>query len=293
MPSNKSQINKLNDVDGFIIGIDNFSWYVPLTVKIDELEELVSEIKKKEKKIFISLNKLMYNEDIPLLKEYLLVIDKLNVDGIMFDDLAIYRLSKSMALKTPLIWFSAHLFTNYRTANYWSKKGVKGGVLSLEMPIDHIETISDNTDMKLMMYGYGYLPMFVSSRSLISSYFKYLGKEKEQKLYHMYEESHDSSYPTYEMNEGSIILSSEILNIINELPLLDKRVEYIILSGLNIPDDSFINICGYYIEALNNINNKSKLNELNNLVTAHSPARTDKGFLYKETIYRVKNDGER
>lgn len=293
MPSNKSQLDNINNVEGFIIGIDNFSWYIPLTVKINELEELVSKIKKKEKKIFISLNKLMYNEDIPLLKEYLLVIDKLNVDGIMFDDLAIYHLSKSMNLKIPLIWFSTHLFTNYSTANYWYKKGIEYGVLSLEIPIDHIQIISDNTDMLLMMYGYGYLPMFVSNRSLISSYFKYISKGKNEDLYHMYEESHNSSYPTYEMNEGSVILSSEILNIINELPLLDKRIEYIILSGLNIPNDSFISICDFYIDALNNIDNKGKLNELNNIVTANSPARTDKGFLYKETIYRVKNDGER
>lgn len=293
MPNNLSNILEFQNIDGVIIGVKNFSWYVPFETSIDDLEEIVLKLKSAKKEIFISLNKLMYNEDIPLLKEYLLVIDKLNVDGIMYDDLAILNLSKSMSLKTPLVWFGVHSFTNGKTANYWLTKGVKRGVLSTEITLDHIIEIKNETTMELMMYGYGYLPMFVSSRPLLSSYFEHIGLNKEDKIYHMWEKDRKMSYPTYETPHGTIILSAEILNTVNELKTISENVNYLILSSLNIEHKQFKSICNHYLDAINNINDKKITDEMSKMVTEESPARTDKGFLYKETVYRVKNDGER
>jgi len=293
MPNKLSKIDEFKDSAGFIVGIKNLSWYIPLEITGDELITLSSSIKKRRQKLFISLNKLMYNQDIPLLKEYLLLIEQLNIDGIMYDDIAVYNLSKSLSLKTPLVWFGTHSFTSFHTANYWYQRGVKSGLLSTEITLEHIMEIKDNTDMSLMMYGYGYLPMFVSSRPLLTSYFKHIGSNKEDKTYHMYEEARNMSYPTYETETGTIILSSEIINTINELPVINNIIDYLILSGLNIDDDKFYNIYECYTKAVANLNDKATINDMNSMVIKDSPVKTDKGFLYKETIYKVKNDGER
>lgn len=288
MPTKLSEIDNFKDSAGFIIGIKNLSWFVPLEVTMDDLNNLVSRVKKNGKAIFISLNKLMYNQDIPLLKEYLLIMEKLDIDGIMYDDVAIYNLARSLCLKTPLVWFGTHSFTNYHTANYWYDRNVKYGVVSTEITLDHIKEISRNSNMSLMMYGYGFLPMFVSSRPLLSSYFRHINGHKEDKIYHMYEEARKMSYPTYESDSGTVILSSEIINSINELPIINESVEYLILSSLNIPSDIFQNIYESYTMAIANIDNKDILNDINSRVISESPAKTDKGFLYKETVYRVK-----
>jgi putative protease len=288
MPNNLSNIEENKDSDGFIIGVKDLSWFIPLELSIEEIKDIVPKIKKEGKKIFLSLNKIVYNQDIPLIKEYLLIIDNLDIDGIMYDDIAIFNMSRTLSIKTPLVWFGTHAFTNYHTANYWYKKGVKHGVVGTEITLDHIKEISDNTDMSLMMYGYGYLPMFVSSRPLISSYFEHIGSIKEDKVYHMYEAARKMSYPTYEDSKGTIILSAEIINTINELPTINKVVDYLILSSLNISNDKFLKICNNYREALLNLENKEKLIEISRVVTENSPAKTDKGFLYKETVYRVK-----
>jgi putative protease len=293
MPNDLTNIDNFDKCDGFIVGIKNFSWFIPYEVTIDKLKDVVSKVKEKNKKIFVGLNKLMYNQDIPLLKEYLLVIDALDIDGIIYDDLSILKLSIDSGIKTPLIWFGVHFFTNHFTANYWYKKGVKGGILSTEITLDHIKEIRCNTNMTMMMYGYGYLPMFVSSRPLISSYLKYIGKPKEHNLYHMYEEQRKSSYPTYEKENGTIILSSDIINTIDELPDISNTVDYLILSSLNVPNDNFINIFNHYVEALSYLDDKKVLKEISYKVKEDSVSKTDKGFLYKETVYRVKNDGER
>jgi putative protease len=293
MPNDLTNIDNFSESDGFIIGIKGFSWFIPYEITVDELKDIVPKVKEKNKKIFISLNKLMYNQDIPLLKEYLLVIDKFNIDGIIYDDLSILKISKELGINTPLVWFGIHSFTNHFTANYWYTKGVKTGILSTEITLDHIKEIRSNTDMRMMMYGYGYLPMFVSSRPLISSYFKYIKKDKKNITYNMYEEQRKLSYPTYEKENGTIILSSDIINTIDELPELNNTIDYLILSSLNIPSNSFNKIYSHYIESLSYLDNKTILKSISNKVKEDSTSRTDKGFLYKETVYRVKNDGER
>ncbi|HHT38501.1 MAG TPA: hypothetical protein GXZ95_03710 [Mollicutes bacterium] len=232
---------------------------------------------------------MMYNEDIPLLKEYLLILDSINVTGIIYDDLAVLNIVKNLKLNIPLVWFGIHSFTNYYTSNYWYEKGVKYGVLSTEITLDQIKKISNNTKLITMMYGYGYLPMFVSARPLITSYFKHINKPYEKKVYNMYESQRNKTYPTIENEEGTIILSSDIINTIEELPDISKMVDYLILSSLNISKDKFTNIYEYYIKALSFLDNKEELKKISQDVSNESDHKTDKGFLYKETVYRVKN----
>lgn len=292
MPSKLSVIKDFKDSEGFIIGIKGYSWFIPLELGIDKLESLTKKIKKAHKKIFICINKLIYNQDIPLLKEYLLHIEKIGIDGLLYDDIAVIQLAKSLKLKTPLIWFGMHNLTNYYTANYWYNKGIKTGLLSTEITLNDINNIYNNTDMSLMMYGYGYLPMFVSSRPLISSYFKHIKAHIKNKVYYMFEGSQKRLYPTYQRDNGTFILSSEIINTIDELPSINETIEYLILSSLNINDNKFKKIYKNYVKGLKNINNREELSKINDSVIKKSPALTSKGFLYKETVYRVKNDAE-
>lgn len=86
---------------------------------------MTSRLKQEGKEIFVSVNKMMYNEDIPLLKEYLLILDSINVTGIIYDDLAVLNIVKNLKLNIPLVWFGIHSFTNHYTSNYWYEKRCK------------------------------------------------------------------------------------------------------------------------------------------------------------------------
>lgn len=80
-----------------------------------------------------------------------------------------------------------------------------------------------------------------------------------KKVYNMYESQRNKTYPTIENEEGTIILSSDIINTIEELPDISKMVDYLILSSLNISKDKFTNIYEYYIKALSFLDNKEEL----------------------------------
>ena len=110
-------------------------------------------------------------------------MEDIDIDGLIFDDLAVFNMAKSLKIRTPLVYFGVHFLTNQYTSNFWYEKGVQYGILSTEITLDHIQEICNNTKMTTYMYGYGYLPMFVSSRPLISSYFKHIGKTRMSKKY--------------------------------------------------------------------------------------------------------------
>jgi collagenase-like PrtC family protease len=124
--------------------------------------------------------------------------------------------------------------------------------------------------------------MFESSRELLSNFFKYINKEKKNKLYYVYEEERNKYYPIYEQNKETYILD-DIINGIRELKdIKENNIDYIILNGLLHKSKHFMFIVRCYIEALKDNNKINELYEkLNNKNT---------GFLYKETIYRVKNE---
>ena len=79
-------------IDGLILSLKNYSSQSYLTYTFEEIEQIIKD--NPDKEIFINLNKNFFNDEIESLKEILLKIDKLNVKGIFFYDLAILQLKK-------------------------------------------------------------------------------------------------------------------------------------------------------------------------------------------------------
>ncbi len=286
IPSKKESLQDLikSKGDGFILGIKGFTIFNHNLFEIEELKEIVSKLKKYNKEVFIALNKLIYNQDIPLLKEYLLILEEIKVTGIIYQDISIVNLKEELKLKTPLVWHQLHLVTNYKSCNYWYQKGIEYGYLANNINLDDIFKIKKQSKMKLLMDGYGYVPIFYSSRKLLTNYFVYLNKKKEQELYYLTKEG--KFYPIYEDNFGTYILSPHILSVITELPsLINRQLDYLVLNGLYIDDSSFAKIIDYFSQAFNNLDLTEALNKKIALISPHPLSLN---FLHQQTIYRVK-----
>lgn len=292
IPNNINEFNKYNDtkIDGYIIGLKGYSIFNNCLLTIEEMDNIIPSIKNAKKEVFILINKLMYNQDIPSLCESLKIIDKLDVDGIIFDDLSILNLKDELGLKTNLVYGGNHLLTNHYTANYYLNKGVNFGLLATEITLENIIKIKENTKMKLMMNIYGYLGMTNSSRKLIANYFEYINKQKEHNLYYIHEHVRKEDFPIYEDENGTYILNSKIMNGSMVIPELIKAdIDYIIVNGLNINTDLLFEVTNKIIEIKDNYHEKGLVNtkakEISDLT-----GQTDYGFLYKETVYKVKNN---
>lgn len=280
MPSSIKQIKDLNDsIDGVIVGLNKLCINMPVNYTKEEIFEIIDICIDNKKEIFISLNKNMFNSDLDYLKEILIELDKKEITGIMYYDIAIVNIKDELKLKTPLVWNQEHLTTNYLTSNYWYDFGAKYTYLSSEITIDEINEISDKVLSKTMINIFGYLPMFVSRRHLVKNYLETFNLNDSSKI--NYIEKEGNKYQIIDTNDGTVAYSAHVLNGITEV--LNTKADYMVLNSFSIDDDKFKEVVNMFKTV--NKDNQDKYKE-----QIDSMFKTNLGFLYKETIYKVKRN---
>ena len=247
-------------IDAFLLPIENLSINYIHTFSLEKIKE----IKKLNKEIFIIINKNIHNNELFLLEKTLKEIENLNINGIVFYDIALVNLKQKMHLKTPLVWNQEHLTTNYGTVNYWYNKGVEYAYLSSELTKREIDEIKNNAKAKLFVNVFGYIPMFTSKRHLVNNYLETFNlKSKNQNTIR----KEGKIYPINDTNLGTTVYSNYILNAVD----IDfNKIDYLVFNSNLIDEKDFINVLKDYKEK-----HKNKF-----------PKET--GFLYQETIYKVK-----
>ena len=279
MVGTKKDVLKVSPyTDAFLLGVQDFSTNFACYFTVAEISKLVNELPEKE--IFVSVNKNMHEQDLEPLKKLLRKLNNLNIAGIYYYDPALVLLKQEGIIKHPLIWHQEHLTTNYATCNFWHQAGVSGACLSGEITLKEILEIQKHVTMPLTVPVFGYLPMFVSRRNLVENYLKIFHLPKKGEHYQIRKEGY--TYPIINDSMGTQVYSSHILNAYRELSILkEARISYVLLNGFQIPSDIFLEVLKLYQSEDGNEEVESQISDLLN-------QNTDKGFLYKETIYRVK-----
>lgn len=277
IPSNMKMIKRLkNKVDGYILGIENLSVNMPYYFKLNEVLDVIK--KNSNKEIFVILNKNMHDSDLEMLKETLLELNRTNVKGIIYYDISIVNLKDELGLDLELVWNQEHMTNNYFTINYWKEHGVNYTWLSNDITLKEIKEIEENVDSKLMIELFGYVPMFTSYRHLVNNYLETFDLRQKEEYYI---EKEGKSYSIVDDKNGTTVYSSNILNGLYESVELNN-LDYIILNSYNIDEDCFEIV----VELFNNANDKNKI-EYKKIID-NMFKNTDSGFLYKETVYKVK-----
>ena len=269
IPNSLDQIKKCeNYIDGVVVGLKGLSVNVNLYLTIEEINAL-----KIDKEVFVAINKNIHNKDLDVLTNALKNLK--NIKGILYYDAAVVRLYNQIKPNYDLVWSQEHLATSAVTCNYWYQNNVNYAYLSAEITLDEILEIGESTSMKLMVPIFGYLPMFVSKRHLVKNYLEYFKLKDDSELNFL--EKEGKIYPIID-SEVTMVYSANILNGISALEPLENKIEYVVLNAFNIDDEKFLKVCEIY-------KNRKNLEEIETMFS-----NLDTGFLYKETIYKVKKN---
>ena len=288
LPSNDNlDLYSHQGFDGFVIGIKKYSSNFNNLVDYNDLETIIEKIKKTDKKIFIALNRLYYNEEIESVKELVKKLQKLNIDGIGYTDLGLLNILNELNYDKEIIWLSNHLGANSKTINFLEKRNVDMALLSTEINIDEILSIKKNTNIKIGVKLYGFLNMATSSRKLLSNYFEFINEKKDKDLYYFNVKGNDDKFLIVE-EKNTNFFTNKVLNGINYFPiLLSNNIDFIFLDNYLLNEVKFYNVIEAYSSLRNAPNDKKFLEALNKVVIENTFYDTFDGFLNKKTVVKV------
>lgn len=283
IPNSKQMIKQALDLyDGIIIGIEEYSVNLPIYFTLEEIKEIAHDLTTKGKEVFVSINKNLHNRDLAPVTNILLELEKLPITGILYYDIALINLKEKLSLTKPLVWNQEHLTTNASTCNYWKGFGAPYTYLSSELTLQEIISIRQKTDHKLFVNIFGYLPIFHSKRHLVKNYLTTFQLKANQEQFYI--EKEGKSYPIVDDTLGTTVYSNVTLNAIRESLILKKyNIDYVVFNSYHIEESLFIKILEQY-KNINTKNEQERIEQINQLLKN----QFDKGFFYKETIYKVK-----
>ena len=274
--------SNLGKYDAIMIGLENLSINMPKYFSYEEFMNIYNFCKKNDIEVFVAIKKNMHNKDLNDLKEMMFKLDKLDITGIMYYDIAVVNIKLENNLKTPLVWGQEHLTTNSITSNFWNKYGSEYTLVSNEITKEEILEMKGNSLSKLIVTVFGHLPMFVSERHLVKNYLKTFNLEDNSEI--NYIENGGNAYPIIDSELGTIAYSTHVLNGINEvLEFKKNNIDYILLNPFLIDDDKFEMV----LDSFNNVNSNN-VEEYSKKIEENF--NCDNGFLNKETIYKVKKN---
>ena len=206
-------------------------------LSIDEMKEGIRFAHERGKRCYLTINIFAHNEDIGPLTDYLEQIKNIGIDALIVSDPGIVDLIQEIIPDAEIHLSTQANMTNFRTARFWHKMGVKRLVLARELTFTEIKEIRKNipSDMEVEAFVHGAMCISYSGRCLLSNFM--IERDANRGMcaqpcrwkYSLVEEKRPGEYyPVEEDERGTYILNSRDLCMIEHL---DKIVESGIMSA--------------------------------------------------------------
>ena len=208
---------------------------------IEEIREGVEYAHKRGVRCHLALNVYAHNEDIEPLQAYLKEIRDIPLDAYIVSDPAVMQILKEEIPEAEIHLSTQANTTNYVTANYWRKQGVKRLVLARELSLEEIIQIRKNLpkDTELEAFVHGAMCISYSGRCLLSNFMTARDANRGECAhpcrykYRIEEEKRPGEYwPVDEDDRGTYIFNSKDLCMLPYLPqLIDAGITSFKIEG--------------------------------------------------------------
>ncbi|NLK44079.1 MAG: U32 family peptidase [Tissierellia bacterium] len=218
--------------DGVYLGGDSFGLRkASKNFSLEEIEEGIKFAHERGKKVYVTLNIVPHDEDMEGLEEYVTRLYEMKVDAVIVSDLGMMSVISRTVPDLPIHISTQASITNYETIMFYYNLGVRRVVLARELSLKQIESLTSKLpkDMEIETFVHGAMCISYSGRCLLSSYMT--GRDANRGdcahpcryKYALVEEKRPGEYfPVYEDDQGTFIMNSKDLCMIEHIPELIK-----------------------------------------------------------------------
>jgi U32 family peptidase len=206
---------------------------------ISELEEAVSYCHKENIKTYITLNSIIFENELKIFEKYLEEIKHIDFDGFILSDPAAIKLITKY-FKNPGIHISTQTnVTNSLGVNMYKDLGAKRVNVAREIKFNDLKQIIRNTNIEVEVFVHGALCISHSGRCMLSKYMAGRDANKGEcahscrwKYYLLEEERPNMFFNIMQDNSGTYIYNSRDLCLIRKLDMIvDAGVSAIKIEG--------------------------------------------------------------
>lgn len=195
----------------------------------EELAEAVKLTHQMGKRLYLTCNTLLNNEEADLLPQYLAEVHEMGVDAAIVSDIGVLMAAHRAVPELELHISTQAGVTNWLTATELHRLGAKRVVLARELPLTEIEELCRRIprELEVEVFVHGAMCMSVSGRCLLSQYLT--GRDANRGActqpcrwkYALMEEKRPGQYYPVEEDGGySYILNAKDLCLIEHLDKL-------------------------------------------------------------------------
>ncbi len=212
--------------DAVYAGLPDFSLRARIN-KFNEKQiiEAIKYARNRNKKIYITTNIFAHNCHLNILQKHLRIFRNNLPDAFVASDAGVIEIIKKILPKAPIHLSTQANTTNWQSAKFWQKQGVKRIVLARELTLEEIKEIHEKVPkLELEYFVHGAMCMAYSGRCFLSAW--QVGRSSNlgdcaqncRWRYNLVEEKRPDEYiPVEQDKHGSYLLNSKDLCLIEYL----------------------------------------------------------------------------
>lgn len=279
-------------MDKIIIGNNDFGLRQVANFSVDDIEVVTNFAHNFNVKCYVSANKLFHDEQLDDLVIFLKKLDALQVDGVIFSDLAVAYCVQNNNLNLNLIYSTETTITNGGFTTYANQNGFEGIEVAKEITAKEINEIAATKQSKVMVQIHGHLYMYQSIRKMIDNFSEFQNDNMHNDNMHLFDSERNKYYPLIQNEQGTHILASNNLAMIHKLDKLNiNEIDSLRIDPLLYTPIQYNQIVKLYSEALNMINDSVDEYQnnaqyyLQKLKTIKEDQKYSTGFFFKNTMF--------
>ena len=207
----------------------------------DQLGQAVALCHSAGVRVHVTCNTMPRNDEVDRLPAFLAQLDELGVDAVILADVGVLSLAKRHAPRVACHISTQASVVNHVAARTWHELGASRVILARELNLDEIREIRAKApkELELEAFAHGAMCMGYSGRCLLSNYMT--GRDANRGAcaqpcryrYALMEEKRPGEYfPVYEDEQGSYIMNSRDMCMIDHVPdLIQAGLDSLKLEG--------------------------------------------------------------
>ncbi|NPA12813.1 MAG: U32 family peptidase [Aquificae bacterium] len=136
------------------------------TFDIQDAKEIRKITKDAGVRQYITLNSIVFEEDLPYIEELLHQLKDIGVDAVIGWDMAVISKSLELGIETHLSTMAS--VSNSQAAKFYQNLGIKRIVPAREVSLEGLKKIKDETDLEIEIFVHGAMCMAISGRCFLS-----------------------------------------------------------------------------------------------------------------------------